>query len=328
MDIGEDIPRRLVSVSLAEVDLEDLWYQVSYGPAPPALAASLRAVGLINPPTLQRRQDGRWRVVAGFRRCALLKEQGATTISAWCVEEAAPGLVLFLWALCDNLGVRALNVVECAVALLKLRMQFNVPEAELSSRYMPLLNLRASRTLLQRYLSLAALPEPMRQGLAEDRLSQEVALRLVGMSQADASALFAVISQLRLGKNYQRDLVRLAEDVARRESISIQEVLSSPEVQGLLGKTDWSPGQKTEKVLAWMRRRRFPRLAEAERRCHELMRRLRLPGNVRLSSPANFEGAEWQCQVRFGSSEELQAAAQRLQQIGESPTLREMLLLP
>ncbi|MBC7187628.1 MAG: ParB N-terminal domain-containing protein [Calditrichaeota bacterium] len=328
MGIEEDIPRQLASVALTEIDLEDRWYQVSYGPPPPALAASLHTVGLINPPTVQRRQDGRWRVVAGFRRCALLREQGATTISAWCVEEAVPELALFVWSLGDNLGIRALNVVECAVALHKLVRQFHVPETEVVSRYMPLLNLQGSRTLLQRYLSLAGLPEPMRQWLAEDRLSQEVALRLVEMSDGDASALFAVISQLRLGKNHQRDLVRLAEDVARRESMSIQQVLSAPELQEVLRKTDWSPGQKTEKVLTWLRQRRFPRLAEAERRSHELIRSLDLPANVRLSPPANFEGGEWQCHVQFGSGEELRAAAQRLQQIAESSTLRELLLLP
>lgn len=328
MGTGEDIPRQLVSVALTEIDLEDRRYQVSYGPPPPALAASLRTVGLINPPTLQRRQDGHWRVVTGFRRCALLKEQGATTISAWCAEEAASELALFVWSLGDNLGIRALNVVECAVALHKLRTQFNVPEAEVVSHYMPLLNLQGSQTVLQRYLSLVRLPEPMREWLAGGRLSQETALRIVEMSDADASALFAVIAQLRLGKNYQRDLVRLAEDVARRDSMSIQQVLSSPELQELLAKTGWSPGQKTEKVLTWLRRRRFPRLAKAERRCHQLMRTLDLPDNVRISPPANFEGGEWQCQLRFGSSEELRATAHRLQQIAESSTLGELLLLP
>jgi len=322
------IERALVTVRVTDIDFQDDLYRLSYGAMPSGLSQSLRTVGLINPPTVQGRTDGRWRIVAGFRRCALCKEHGAETIPAWCVEYSAPELPLFVWAVCDNAGVRPLNAVECATALAKLHGRFKVPKEELATRYMPLLNLSPSLELVERYLSLAGLAEPMRQWLAEDRLSHEAALELLKMAEEDAGALFALISALRLGKNHQRELIRLAMDVARRESLPINELLASAELQRVLAQEDLSPAHKTERALAWLRERRFPRLAAAQRCSTELIRRLRLPGNIRLEPPPNFEGAEWQCRIRFSRAQELQQAAQRLQEMAQTPELQQLLLLP
>lgn len=328
MEFQEDIDRKLAKVSLAEIDLCDPYYQISYGTVPATLRDSLRAVGVINPPTLQRKHDGRWRIVAGFRRCAFCQEQGAKMITAWCVEDTVPELSLFIWAVCDNLGARQLNSVERATVLAKLHAQFCVPKEELAGRFMPMLGLNGSFELLVRYQSLAALEEPMRQWLAEERLSQEAALRLVEMAPEDARALFAVIVVLRLGKNYQRELLRLAEDVARREGLNIRDLVAHPELQAVLQDERLSPAHKAEQVLGWLRERRFPRLALARRRYTELVRQLCLPANVRLSPPPYFEGAEWQCQLHFSSHEELRQMAERLQEIARGRELEQLLLLP
>lgn len=124
--------------------------------------------------------------MAGFRRCAFCQEEGAKVIMAWSVKDTVPELSLFIWAVCDKLGTRQLNSVECATVLAKLQAQFCVPKEELAGRYMPLLRLNGSIELLERYQSPAALEEPMRQWLAEERLSQEAALRLVEMAPEDA----------------------------------------------------------------------------------------------------------------------------------------------
>ncbi len=328
MDFQEQIDRRLAKVSLAEIDLHDPYYQISYGAVPSTLIDSLRTAGVINPPTLQRKQDGRWRIVAGFRRCAFCQEQGAKKITAWCVENVAPELSLFIWAVCDNLGVRQLNTVECAIVLAKLHGQFRIPKGDLARRYMPLLGLGSSTELVERYLRLAALEEPMREWLAEEWLSQEAAFQLVEMAPDEARALFAVIAALRLGKNYQRELIRLAYDVARREALSIRELVASPELRAAMQEQELSPAHKAERVLGWLRERRFPRLALARRRYAELVRQLSLPANIRLSPPPYFEGAEWYCQLQFASQEELRQMAERLQKIAQCAELQQLLLLP
>ncbi|MDZ7414449.1 MAG: hypothetical protein ONB15_13070 [candidate division KSB1 bacterium] len=328
MDAACRIERTLREVRLSEIDLEDGFYRVSWGPALSGLAMSLGEIGLVNPPTLQRRADGMWRIVCGFRRCELLARLGCQQVQAWCVDKNAPPLGLFVQALCDNVGGRVLNAVECATALAKLHAQFGVGQEEIVQRYLPLLGLPRSTEVFQRYVAMARLGEPMRRWLAEDRLSHEVALRLAAKPEGEANAIFHVISELRLGKNQQRILLRLLEDLARQRSCTMEAIVTSPESKGVLQSADLTPTQRAERLFAWLRAQRFPHLAAAERKAQELVRQMNLPPNVRMTPPPHFEGEDWQCTMHFSSVEALREAARRLAQVAECPVLQEALALP
>ncbi len=322
------IKRELRTVHLAAVDVQDSLYQVSWGPPPSGLADSLRVAGLINPPTLQRRADGTWRVVAGFRRCVLLKELGTERIEAWCVGEEESAPALFVWAVCDTLGARPLNVVEMATALAKLHAQFYLSEEEIAQHYMPLLGLEGNPVLLRRYLAMARLRDPMRQWLAEDRLSQEVALRLAEMPPAEAHAVFGVVAKLRLGKNEQRLLLRLLDDLARSRGATFAKVLACRELEEILARAGLTRTQKAKLLFTWLHQARFPHLAAAQERAERLVKMMNLPPCVRLRPPKNFEGEEWQCSLQFSSVEELREAAHRLQEVAKGAEPQELLRLP
>lgn len=70
-------------VAIAEIDLSDETFRVRRGEMQDLLAESLSQVGQLNPVTLRyREKDGRWQVVAGFRRLEALQRMARRGVLA------------------------------------------------------------------------------------------------------------------------------------------------------------------------------------------------------------------------------------------------------
>ncbi|HMA84510.1 MAG TPA: ParB/Srx family N-terminal domain-containing protein, partial [Desulfosalsimonadaceae bacterium] len=70
----------LAAVRLDRIDQTDETYKISTSPSDPQLAASIQAIGFINPPILSPAKASAYRIVSGFRRIAAGERLGWTEI--------------------------------------------------------------------------------------------------------------------------------------------------------------------------------------------------------------------------------------------------------
>ena len=128
------------------------------------LAASIQAVGILQPLTVRRR-DGKWELVAGERRLRAARLAGLEQVP--CLSVQADGQSSSLLALVENLQRRDLDFWEEALALRRLVDQFPRSQDEVARR------VGKSQSAVANKLRLLKLPEDvlttLREGGATER---------------------------------------------------------------------------------------------------------------------------------------------------------------
>ena len=115
------IPIRLQEVPLAQIDLPEAAAEMAAAPDLDRLAASLLAVGLINPPWLKPQPGGhRFGVVTGARRLQAAADLGWQEITVRLVPADTPDFYCLLVHVMDNAFTREFNLREQADLAVRL----------------------------------------------------------------------------------------------------------------------------------------------------------------------------------------------------------------
>ena len=115
------IPIRLQEVPLAQIDLPEAAAEMAAAPDLDRLAASLLAVGLINPPWLKPQPGGhRFGVVTGARRLQAAADLGWQEITVRLVPAGTPDFYCLLVHVMDNAFTREFNLREQADLAVRL----------------------------------------------------------------------------------------------------------------------------------------------------------------------------------------------------------------
>jgi len=122
------------------------------------LAASIRAVGIIHPPTVRPLEEG-YELIAGERRCRAAKMAGLDKIPV--VIKACNDGMSAEAALIENLQRVDLNPIEIAAALKRLLDDFKLDQAELAKR------VGKKRSTVANYLRLLTLPVDIQQSVRQ-----------------------------------------------------------------------------------------------------------------------------------------------------------------
>ncbi len=127
-----------------------------------ALADSIKANGLLQPITVQKKGD-RYEIIAGERRyraCRMLKAETVPAI----IKELSPRQVCEL-ALIENLQREDLNPIEEAAAIESLMGEYSLTQQEVSER------IGASRPAIANALRLLKLPKEVKELIVSGKLS-------------------------------------------------------------------------------------------------------------------------------------------------------------
>lgn len=127
------------------------------------LAASIRSVGLIHPPTVRPLDDGGFELISGERRVRAAKLAGLEKIPviSTCRNDqstAEAGLI-------ENLQRVDLDPMEVASGIQSLIKKFTYNQAQLAER------LGKKRSTIANYLRLHGLPEEVQNGLRDRRIT-------------------------------------------------------------------------------------------------------------------------------------------------------------
>lgn len=168
------------------------------------LADSIREHGVIEPLIVTQKSDDLYELIAGERRWRAAKLAGVKEIPA-VIKEASPQQMLEL-AVVENIQRADLNPLEEALAFKQLVDDYDVTHTQIARK------VGLSRPAVANKIRLLQLPEQVKKGLLEGKISEGHARALLGLPNEDT--IIAVYAKMQ-----KEDLsVRAVEELVRRLS--------------------------------------------------------------------------------------------------------------
>jgi len=178
------------------------------------LADSIREHGVIEPLLVTKKSDNRYELIAGERRWRASQLAGLKTIPV-VVKEATPRDMLEL-AVIENIQREDLNAFEEALAFEQLFKTFKMTHEEISKR------IGLSRPAIANKIRLLSLPDEIKKGLLEEKISEGHARALLGLKTKETMiATYKIILRDHLS-------VRAVEELVRRLNKGITKTKKSP----------------------------------------------------------------------------------------------------
>lgn len=141
------------------------------------LAASIKEHGIIEPLLVTKTADDKYDLIAGERRWRASKLAGMTTVPV-VIKESSPQEMLEL-AVLENVQRQDLNPLEEAMAYEQLVKEFKMTHDQISKR------MGVSRPAIANKIRLLALPEELRRGLLEGKITEGHARAILGLTSPE-----------------------------------------------------------------------------------------------------------------------------------------------
>ncbi len=142
------------------------------------LIASIKEIGILQPPVVRQVRPGAYELIMGERRFRAAKAAGLKTIPV--IIRQTPDNELLREALIENIHRSQLNALEEAAAYSQLLTDFNCTHDELANK------LGRSRPLISNTIRLMNLPTSVQQKLINGQITAGHARALLGLNSADA----------------------------------------------------------------------------------------------------------------------------------------------
>ena len=178
--ISTDTVRTQGSSSINEIEIE----RIEANPNQPRrefdeaalqeLADSIREIGIIQPISLRKMDDGTYQIIAGERRWRASQMVGLKTIPAYI--RTADDENMMQMALVENIQREDLNAIEIALAYQNLLERYDLTQDRLSEK------VGKKRTTIANFLRLLKLPAMVQVALQNKQIDQGHARALLGLS--------------------------------------------------------------------------------------------------------------------------------------------------
>jgi ParB-like chromosome segregation protein Spo0J len=293
-------------ISLNQIDLEDPAF--SLGPVGrQEISARLRdcvsRCGLIHPPLLSPKDDGRYTIVAGrLRLIAVRQVLGQESCDCLILPAMTPPAMLLTMAYQDILLSQPATPLEKAVCWRKAVALLGADLA--TQEFGPQLELtrQLNQDKLEKILTLSS---EMQEALHQGSLELKTTLKLVELEPADRAALFGIIRKLRLSASNQRKLVDSCLELQHRQERRVAKILAGAECLEIINHPEANPPQQTIMLMNWLANQCYPRLTEAEKTFRSFVGQLKLPQGVTIDHAPAFEKDSLKMTIDFSGQQQL-----------------------
>lgn len=120
---------------------------------------------------------------------------------------------------------------------------------------------------------------------------------------------------LKLGVNWQKELATLINDIAKRDEVTPEQVILSPEILSLLNEPKLNAPQKLAKLKEVLLTKRYPMYSKAKLAFQQQIKALGLGPKIKIKPPPFFEDNKITVEFTYQTPEELEgllAALSRL----------------
>jgi len=183
------------------------------------LAASIKEIGIIQPITLRKIDDGQYQIIAGERRLRASKIAGLTTIPAYVRTADDEGMLEM--ALVENIQREDLDAIEIALSYQRLIDECKLTQETLSDR------VGKKRSTVTNYLRLLKLPARIQKGIVEKNITMGHARALVNIKDSEMQLMiFDEILKNEFSVRRVEEIVRkYSEDIS---SFEVEEKIKTP----------------------------------------------------------------------------------------------------
>jgi len=165
------------------------------------LTDSIRAMGVIQPITVNRAEGGRYVIISGERRYRASRLAGMETIPAYVRE--VDDQAIHEMALVENIQRQDLNAIDVAMSLQRLVDECSLTQDMLSSR------VGKKRSTIANYMRLLSLPPEVQYAVRDELISMGHAKAIASAPEGEQVAMLKKVIKKGLS-------VRQAEEMARK----------------------------------------------------------------------------------------------------------------
>ncbi len=273
------------NIQIKKIDIRDEYYSISpFSFNDQKLLNSIKMAGVTIPVQLETAGEGVFRIISGFRRIPAAAQAGMTEVPAIITETGDP-LLTFWRVVQENHGARELHDLERAEIIWKLKEVHSVAEKDLLSLYLPGIGLTGSRHEFDRHLTLASLSGFLKQSCFMNILLCGTAVEIRNWPEPEQRFFAGLAARFKLGVNKQRQLLRLIEDLKKKEKSSLDTLWKSSGLQ------DENPDDiNFERIHQVLTERRYPVLTGHQSQWEKLREGLHLNPGIKLQAPRYFDG--------------------------------------
>ena len=218
--ISTEAVRTSGSSSIGEIEIEKIFANPNQPrrdfneEALQELADSIRELGVIQPITLRKMDDGTYQIIAGERRFRASQIAGKTTIPAYILKADDENTMEM--ALIENIQREDLNPLEIALAYQQLIEQHNLSQEQLSKR------VGKGRATIANFLRLLKLPATIQVALKEKRIDMGHAKALLSLdSHTDQINIFHDIEKNSYSVREVEEMVRKVKEGEKNQPADV-----------------------------------------------------------------------------------------------------------
>jgi ParB family chromosome partitioning protein len=182
------------------------------------LASSIKEIGIIQPITLRRSNNGRYQIISGERRLRASKMAGLNRIPSYLREANDQNLLEM--ALVENIQREDLDAIEVAISYQRLIDECELTQEILSQR------VGKKRATVSNYLRLLRLPAEIQLGIKDKKVSMGHARTLVNIEDPkEQLKIYKKILEQELSVRKVEELVRnLSKRQDDKENLAAQDL--------------------------------------------------------------------------------------------------------
>jgi hypothetical protein len=310
------------TVPVERILTEDTMFKISTGTASAELVASIRLVGLINPPIVIAYSDG-FRIVSGFKRIAALQQMGIDHIPVRILDPATKTDCCIRIAIVENSTQRSLNLLEQAQVVALLATCYTdihqLADAACAT------GLSVNADMAKKLSKVAVMAPLLKMGVLDGTIAMPVAILLHDMNDGEvASAIGTLLKELGLSLNRQRELLEWITAICRRDDITVSELLAAEEISRCVQDTNTDRRQRGLQIRNYLRTRRYPTIQHHENMFAGLVNKLKLKRGTLLMAPKYFESPVYSLKFEFKHEHELHQKLDEFKRIVKSGALQSL----
>jgi hypothetical protein len=160
----------------------------------------------------------------------------------------------------------------------------------------------------------------LQQALIDETIALPTALHIMAYDETETiDAIVALLADLNLGLNRQRELLSLVEEIGHREKIRLVDLLDSEPLRSSWKDRQLDPPVRAKHILGYLKKRRYPAMTEIENHYTDEVKELKIKKNLQLIPPPYFEGQQFSLRIDFSTIEEFESSIGEMQRLLKTP---------
>lgn len=300
---------RTENIKLDAINFDDERFRISYHFDLTPLIHSIAEIGLIHPPVITYRENSPL-ILTGWKRVLACQTLGLSSIPCQ-IFEGQDDLEAFRLSLKENVSFRPFTLLEKA-HILKRLIQLGVPEDIVVRDHLSALEIPPTFNHLDTYLRIASLDAETQSIIHAKNIVFPVVQLLTEYSREERRLIFLFL--LHLGQNKQKEVLQNLLEIAKRDGVSVQDILTGEDIQRTAADPNLSALQKAETVRNHIRRQRYPTLSAWNDAFQSQKKVLKWPEDIKIEPSPFFEGEEFSVRFTFN---DLDGFKRKLTQLNE-----------